>query len=69
MDYYFVAGEHYLEFTTFAELRAIARFLLDRPDEAEEIRSQGAAFAGERYNAYSIVGSLDRHLSALSDAN
>jgi hypothetical protein len=69
MDYYFVAGEHYLEFTTFAELRAIARFLLDRPDEAEEIRSQGAAFARQRYNAYSIVGSLDRHLSALSDPN
>ena len=69
MDYYFVAGEHYLEFTTFAELARNRAFLLDRPDEAEEMRSQGTAFARERYNAYSIVGSLDRHLSALSDAN
>jgi hypothetical protein len=69
MDYYFVAGEHYLEFTTFAELCAIARFLSERPEEAEEIRTQGSEFARERYNAHSIVGTLDRHLAALSAAN
>ncbi len=65
LDYYFVAGEHYIEFTTFAELCAIARFLTEKPEEAEEIRMRGSNFARERYNAHSIVGSLDRHLAAL----
>lgn len=62
MDYYFVAGEHYLNFSTVPELKAIARFITERPQEAEAIRRAGNSFARERYSDERLIGYLDRHL-------
>jgi len=62
MDYYFVAGEHYLNFANAPELRAVARFIAEKPDEAEDIRRAGNAFAREHYNAEKLIGYLDRDL-------
>jgi hypothetical protein len=62
MDYYFTAGEHYLEFSTMAELSAIVRFITTNRDEAEEIRRCGNAFARERYSDDMLIGYLDRKL-------
>jgi len=68
IDYYFVAGEHYLEFRNFAELCAIARFLLERPAEAEDVRRRGHLFARQHYNDARLIGSLDNHLAAQHSA-
>jgi FkbM family methyltransferase len=62
MGYYFIAGEHYLEFSSVAELRAIARFLETNREEAEEIRRRGAAFARDQYGDDKIMASLDQLL-------
>ena len=62
MDYYFVAGEHYLRFSSVAELRAIARYIAEKPEEAEEIRRAGNAFARAQYNDGKLVGYLDKQL-------
>jgi hypothetical protein len=62
MDSYFVAGEHYLSFSNVAELRAIARFIAERPAEAEAIRRAGNVFARERYNDEKLIGYLDKDL-------
>jgi hypothetical protein len=59
MDYYFVSGEHYLEFTTLSELRSIINFIRDNKDEAEEIRRRGVEFAKQRYSDDKIVGYID----------
>lgn len=59
MHYYFTSGEHYLEFSTIAELSAIARFITTNRDEAEEIRRSGNAFARERYSDDKLIGYLD----------
>lgn len=62
MDYYFVSGEHYLEFSTLAELSAVMRFITEHREEAEEIRRRGCLFARERYNDEAMIGYLDRFL-------
>lgn len=62
MDYYFISGEHYLQFSTLADLRAVVRFLATHPDEAEEIRRAGNAFARERYGDDTLIGYLDCRL-------
>lgn len=62
VDYYFVAGEHYLEFASVSELAAIACFIAENPDAAEEIRRRGHAFAREHYNDEKLIGYLDNCL-------
>jgi spore maturation protein CgeB len=62
MDYYFVSGEHYLSFSTFPELRAIARFIAEHPDDAEHIRRTGNAYGKATYNDDKLIGHLDRRL-------
>ncbi|MBF0128208.1 MAG: glycosyltransferase family 1 protein, partial [Magnetococcales bacterium] len=59
LDYFFLSGEHYLEFSTLAELQAIARFIAEHPDEAETVRRRGFAFAREQYSEDKLVGYLD----------
>ncbi|MEO5363156.1 MAG: glycosyltransferase [Magnetococcus sp. DMHC-8] len=59
---YFIPGEHYLEFTTLAELAALVRFITEHPEEAEEVRRRGNAFACERYNDDRLVAQLDKFL-------
>ena len=62
MDYHFISGEHYLSFTTFSELRAIARFIAEHADEAEDVRRRGAEFAHQRYSDEMLVGYIDKLL-------
>ncbi|MBF0399729.1 MAG: glycosyltransferase family 1 protein [Magnetococcales bacterium] len=62
MDAYFVAGDHYLPFSTLAELASVIRFITEQREEAEEIRRCGNAFARERYSDEKIIGYLDRRL-------
>ena len=62
MDRYFIAGEHYLEFSSLAELTAISRFLVTHREEAEEVRRCGTTFALEHYNDEKLIGYLDRQL-------
>ncbi len=60
LDYFLVAGEHYLEFSTFAELGALIRFIAERPDDADAVRRAGNGFFRERYDDDKIVGYIDR---------
>ncbi|MBF0125992.1 MAG: glycosyltransferase [Magnetococcales bacterium] len=62
MDRYLVAGEHYLEFSTLAELSAIAGFITGDPAAAEVIRRAGHAFARANYSDERLIGMLDRFL-------
>ncbi|MEO5341290.1 MAG: glycosyltransferase [Magnetococcus sp. MYC-9] len=62
MHHHFIPGEHYLEFSTIAELSSIVRFITERREEAEEVRRRGHAFARERYNDARIIGQIDRLL-------
>ncbi|MBF0295404.1 MAG: glycosyltransferase [Magnetococcales bacterium] len=62
MDRRFMAGEHYLEFANLAELAALARFVTERPQEAEAIRQRGHAFAMAHYGNDRLMGGLDRRL-------
>ena len=62
MDYYFISGEHYLAFSTVPELRAIVRFIAEHPDEAEEIRKAGNAYARVTYDDAVLIGHLDRRV-------
>ena len=62
MDYYFISGEHYLEFSSVAELVAISRFITEQREEAEEIRRCGYAFARARYSDEKLIAYLDHKL-------
>jgi hypothetical protein len=62
LDYYVVAGEHYLEFSSFSDLRALIRFIAGRPDEAETIRRAGNEFFLSRFSDDKIIGYLDHQL-------
>ncbi|WP_130471072.1 glycosyltransferase [Candidatus Magnetaquicoccus inordinatus] len=62
MSRYFIPGEHYLEFNSVAELAGIAQFIIKRPEEAEEIRRAGNAFAREHYSDEKIIGYLEQFL-------
>lgn len=59
IDSYFVAGRDYLRFETFGDLRAILRFLKECPEQAEEIRLNGARRMRSIFNDVSIIGYLD----------
>lgn len=67
LDYYFVAGEHYLQFRTFSELAAISRFIAAHPEQAEEIRHRGNEFALNHYSDQNSFDYLDRKLQDLED--
>lgn len=62
MDYYFIAGEHYLSFETVADLAGVVRLIAMHPDAAEEVRRRGNAFARERYSDDRLIGYLDKRL-------
>ena len=62
VECYLNANEHYLDFTSFAELRAICRLLTERPEEAEAIRQAGYNFARDHYNDDKLISYLDNHL-------
>ncbi|MEO5363477.1 MAG: glycosyltransferase [Magnetococcus sp. DMHC-8] len=62
MHRFFIPGEHYLEFASLAELSAIARFMTERREEAEEIRRCGSAFAREHYSDDKLLGYLEKFL-------
>jgi virginiamycin A acetyltransferase len=59
IDHYFVAGEHFFSFTSFAELTAITRFIESNPDEAEAIRRRGFDFARETYGDRPVIAGLE----------
>ncbi|MBF0460615.1 MAG: glycosyltransferase [Magnetococcales bacterium] len=59
---HFILGEHYLEFSTLAELIALMRFVRDHRAEAEAIRQRGHRFAQERYNDAKLIGYWDKAL-------
>jgi hypothetical protein len=62
LDHFFVAGQHYLEFSSFSELRGIGDFLAANPAAAEQIRRDGNAFAQARYSDPVLIGYLDKIL-------
>ena len=62
MHYFFIPGEHYLEFSTVAELSNIMRFITEHREEAEEVRRRGNAFAKEHYSDVAIIGRIDKFL-------
>ena len=62
MHNHFIPGEHYLEFTTIAELSSITRFITENREEAEEVRRRGYAFARECYSDERIVSQIDQLL-------
>ena len=62
MHCYFIAGEHYLEFSSLADLAAVSHFIANNREEAEEIRRSGHAFAQEHYRDEKIIGYLDKFL-------
>lgn len=62
MDYFFVAGEHYLEFSSLAELSAITQLITENKEEVEEIRRCGNAFARTNYNDNTLIGYLENKL-------
>ncbi|MEO5351700.1 MAG: glycosyltransferase 61 family protein [Magnetococcus sp. XQGC-1] len=59
MHHYFLPGEHYLEFTTLAELSGITRFITENRAAADEIRRNGARFAHQQYSDTQWIASLD----------
>lgn len=61
-DCFFIEGEHYLPFSSFAELKGIFAFLKDHTAEAEKIRRRGNDFYRQRYHDDKLVGTLDHRL-------
>ncbi|MBF0183737.1 MAG: glycosyltransferase family 1 protein [Magnetococcales bacterium] len=62
MHRFFIPGEHYLEFNSLAELRAIAQFIQEEPDQADAMRRRGHAFAHQWYSDEKLIGYLDQFL-------
>lgn len=62
MGYFFIPGEHYLEFTTIAELHALVDFITENREEAEQIRQRGHQFACDHYSNTKLIGYLDKAL-------
>jgi hypothetical protein len=58
-DHFFTAGEHYLPFRSFAELRAACDLVTRDPVRAQQIRQAGHAFAVARYADDKLFGYLD----------
>lgn len=61
-DSFLVQGEHYLAFSTFAELRSIIQFIAEQPEAANAVRRRGYAYAREHYSDEKIIGYLDHML-------
>ena len=61
-DCFFIEGEHYLPFSSFAELRGIFDFITNHTEEAEAIRRRGNDFYRARYHDTKLVGTLDFRL-------
>lgn len=61
-DCFLIEGEHYLPFSSFAELSAVVKFICERPAEAEAIRRNGSAFFRARYGDNKLIAYLDRAL-------
>jgi hypothetical protein len=59
LDYFFVAGEHYLPFRSFADLRDACDLVTRDPARAQKIRRAGHAFAVARYADDRLIGYLD----------
>ena len=59
LRHYFIPGEHYLEFFSLAELRAISNFITHNRQEAEEIRLSGHMFASKQYSDAKLIDHLD----------
>ncbi|MBF0401197.1 MAG: glycosyltransferase family 1 protein [Magnetococcales bacterium] len=59
---YFIPGEHYLEFSTLAELAGLLRFVRTHREEAEAVRQRGNAFAREHYNDGKLIGCIEKSL-------
>ncbi|WP_193771122.1 glycosyltransferase [Candidatus Magnetaquicoccus inordinatus] len=62
MHRFFTPGEHYLEFNSLAELRAIAQFIQEEPEQADAIRKRGHAFAHQWYSDDKLIGYLEKFL-------
>ncbi|MBF0097454.1 MAG: glycosyltransferase family 1 protein [Magnetococcales bacterium] len=62
MHRFFIPGEHYLEFNSMAELRAIAQFIQEEPEHADAMRKRGYAFAHQWYSDEKLIGYLDQRL-------
>jgi spore maturation protein CgeB len=59
LDYFMVAGEHCLRFSTFADFRAIFDMLAHQPAVLQRIRHAGHEFAVARYSDEKLIGYLD----------
>jgi hypothetical protein len=62
MHRFFIPGEHYLEFNSLADLRAIAQFIQEEPEQADAIRKRGHAFAHQWYSDEKLIGYLEQRL-------
>ena len=68
IDHYFVAGEHYLAYSSFPELRAVAQFIEHNRAEAESIRKNGTDFFRSNYSDDKTMANLDLRLFHGNDA-
>jgi len=59
LDYFLVAGRHYLRIEGFADLRAAIDLVKRQPERASEIRQAGHEFAVARYADDKLFGYLD----------
>ena len=59
LDYFLVAGEHYLAFNSFADLREVAELVKTQPETLQAIRRAGHEFAVARYADDKLIGYLD----------
>jgi hypothetical protein len=59
LDHFLVAGEHYLAFSSFADLRAVASLVETQPETIRAIRHAGHEFAAARYADEKLIGYLD----------
>ena len=62
LDYFFIPGEHYLEFNSIVDLQGIVQFIHHNKEAAEEIRRNGHAFARQHYHDRKLVSYLDKAL-------
>jgi hypothetical protein len=62
LDHYLVAGEHYLRFGSFAELRGLVRLIETEPEIVQAIRHAGHRFVAARYADDKLIGYLDFRL-------
>jgi hypothetical protein len=59
IDHFLIAGEHYLAFSSFADLRELIGLLKTQPETIRAIRRAGHEFAVARYADEKLIGYLD----------